>query len=59
LEEGSEWFVTVSDEEIAELQLLRLLLADDSLVVWEFRRKAYELEDVFTSIVEGGNYAGQ
>jgi ABC-2 type transport system ATP-binding protein len=59
LDEGSEWLVTVSDEEVAELQLLRLLLADDALVVWEFRRKAYELEDVFTSIVEGGNYAGQ
>ncbi len=59
LDEGSEWFVTVSDEEVAELQILRLLLADDSLVVWEFRRKAYELEDVFTSIVEGGNHAGQ
>jgi ABC-2 type transport system ATP-binding protein len=54
LDEGSEWFVSVSDPEVAERQLLRLLLADASLVVWEFRRKAYELEDVFTSIVEGG-----
>jgi ABC-2 type transport system ATP-binding protein len=59
LDGGSEWFVTVSDERAAEQQLLRLLLADDALIVWEFRRRAYELEDVFTSIVEGGNHAGQ
>jgi ABC-2 type transport system ATP-binding protein len=58
LDEGHEWFVTVSDEEAAERQLLRLLLADDALIVWEFRRKAYELEDVFTSIVEGGTHVG-
>ena len=59
LEEGSEWSVTVSDEKAAEQRLLRLLLTDDALVVREFRRKAYELEDVFTDIVEGGNHAGQ
>ena len=55
VEEGTEWFVTVSDPEVAERQLMRLLLADDELAVWEFRRRAYELEDVFTTIVEGGN----
>ncbi len=53
------WFVTVSDPEVAERRLLRLLLADQALVVEEFRRRAYELEDVFTSIVEGGSHVGQ
>jgi ABC-2 type transport system ATP-binding protein len=59
LDGGSEWFVTVSDAEVAERRLLRLLLADEALVVGEFRRRAYELEDVFTSIVEGGSHVGQ
>ena len=54
LEEGTEWFVTVSDPGLAERRLMRLLLADDALAVWEFRRRAYELEDIFTIIVEGG-----
>jgi ABC-2 type transport system ATP-binding protein len=58
-DEGAEWFVSVSDPEVAERRLLRLLLADEALVVGEFRRRAYELEDVFTSIVEGGNHGGQ
>ena len=59
LDGGAEWFVTISDPEVAERRLLRLLLADEGLVVGEFRRRAYELEDVFTSIVEGGSHVGQ
>jgi ABC-2 type transport system ATP-binding protein len=59
LEEGNEWFVTVSDPEAAEHQLMRLLLEDAEVTVWEFRRRAYELEDVFTTIVEGGHRDGK
>lgn len=49
------WSVAVSNPEAAEARLLRLLLADDALSVTEFRRRAYELEDVFVQLVEGGN----
>jgi ABC-2 type transport system ATP-binding protein len=46
--------VSVTDETIAEKQLLRLLLADEKLIVSDFRRKEYELEEIFVNIVEGG-----
>ena len=47
------WQVSVSDESAAEAQLLRLVLADDQLIVTEFGRKKYELEEVFLRIVGG------
>lgn len=47
------WIVSVTDAAAAEAQLLRLLLADEGLVVSDFGRREYELEDVFLSIVEG------
>jgi ABC-2 type transport system ATP-binding protein len=46
------WHVSVSDAGAAESQLLRLLLADEHIVVSEFRRKTYELEEVFLKLVE-------
>ena len=49
------WTVSVSDQAVAEAQLLRLLLADEQLVVTEFKRKEYELEEVFMNIVEANN----
>jgi len=49
-----KWQISVTDEAAAEAQLLRLVLADESVTVTEFGRKKYELEDVFLSIVEGG-----
>ncbi len=48
------WTVSVSDEDAAEAQLLRLLLADEGLAVTEFGRRQHQLEDVFVQIVEGG-----
>jgi ABC-2 type transport system ATP-binding protein len=48
------WAVSVTDAEVAEAQLLRLLLADGVLVVSDFRRRSHDLEEVFVSIVEGG-----
>jgi ABC-2 type transport system ATP-binding protein len=48
------WQVSVSDPQTAETQLLKLL-ANDSVVVTEFRRKQYDLEDVFMQVIEGGS----
>jgi ABC-2 type transport system ATP-binding protein len=50
------WIVAVSDTELAETRLLRLLLADENLVVTDFRRREYELEEIFINIVEGGEH---
>jgi ABC-2 type transport system ATP-binding protein len=47
------WQVSVSDERAAEARLLRHILADPNLMVTEFHRKKYELEEVFMSIVKG------
>jgi ABC-2 type transport system ATP-binding protein len=52
----THWIVAVADGEAAKAQLLRLLLADDGLVVTDFHRKEQELEDVFVRIVEGGQH---
>lgn len=50
---GSSWQVSVSDPQAAEAELLRLLV-NGPIVVTEFRRKKYELEDVFMKVIEGG-----
>jgi ABC-2 type transport system ATP-binding protein len=47
------WQVNVTDEEAAKSQLLRMILSDEQVVVAEFRRKKYELEEVFLNIVNG------
>jgi len=52
------WIVAVSDPDIAETRLLRLLLADEDLVVSEFRRREYELEEIFIDVVQGGKDGG-
>jgi ABC-2 type transport system ATP-binding protein len=49
----SVWQVSVSNEEAAEKELLRYVLADHSVTVAEFSRKKYELEEVFMEIVKG------
>ena len=53
---SSLWQVSVSDETAAETSLLRYLLEDRTLTVTDFRRKKYELEEVFMEIVNGGNH---
>ena len=53
------WIVAVSDPDLAETQLLRLLLKDEDLVVTDFRRRQYELEEIFINIVEGGSDGGK
>jgi ABC-2 type transport system ATP-binding protein len=48
------WDIGVTDDQAAEAQLLRHVLADEALTVVEFSRKKFELEEVFLNIVEGG-----
>jgi ABC-2 type transport system ATP-binding protein len=55
----TQWYVRVNNEEIAEGQLLRQFLADEQMVVTEFGRKKYNLEEVFMSIVAGDDDAEQ
>lgn len=45
--------VAVTDEEAARARLLRLMLADEQVIVTRFGRKIYELEEIFLNIVEG------
>ena len=51
---ASQLVVTVNDEEMAEYELLRMLLADPAIRVTEFGRQKFDLEEVFLNIVEGG-----
>jgi ABC-2 type transport system ATP-binding protein len=48
-----DWVVSVADVNLAETQLLREILVDDELIVTDFHRREYELEDIFMRIVEG------
>ncbi len=57
-DDGSIWQVSVTDPEAAENHLLKLLV-NDPVVVTEFRRKQYELEDVFMQVIEGGQNVGK
>jgi ABC-2 type transport system ATP-binding protein len=50
------WNVSVNDEQVAESQLLRLVLSDENLVVTEFGRKKHDLEEIFLNIVEGSEH---
>jgi ABC-2 type transport system ATP-binding protein len=45
--------VAVTDEETARAHLLRLVLADERVIVTSFGPRTYELEEVFLNIVEG------
>jgi ABC-2 type transport system ATP-binding protein len=55
-EHGNEttWQLSVTDPQAAEAQLLKLLV-NSAVVVTEFRRKRYELEDIFIQVIEGGH----
>jgi ABC-2 type transport system ATP-binding protein len=48
----AKWLVSVSDEAVAEEELLRLILRERSLSVCEFGMKKYELEEIFFRLVE-------
>jgi len=49
------WHVKVTDDGVAEEQLLPLLLSDGQTTICEFKRKEYELEEVFMQILEDGS----
>jgi len=51
--EETTWQVSVTDPAAAEAQLLKLLV-NGPVLVTEFHRKQYELEDIFIEVVEGG-----
>ena len=53
-DEETTCLISTNDEAAVQTQLLRLLLEDDNLIVTDYGRKEYELEDIFISIVEGG-----
>jgi ABC-2 type transport system ATP-binding protein len=48
----SAWQVSITDPQAAEAQLYKLLV-NGPAVVTEFRRKQYELEDVFMQVIAG------
>jgi ABC-2 type transport system ATP-binding protein len=55
----TRWSVSVTDPESAETELLRALLVDPDMAVIDFRRRSYELEDIFVQLVEGGDDGGE
>ncbi len=48
----TRWSVSVTDDDAAEDQLLRLVMRDEGLTVTEFKKREYELEEVFIKMVE-------
>ncbi len=53
--DGVVWRVTVSNPDAAEQQLLRAVLAHPEVVVTEFARRRFALEEVFVNLVEGNS----
>ena len=53
------WQISVNDEAAAEAGLLRHVLADKQIIVTEYSRKKYELEEVFMEIVKGDGDGSQ
>ncbi len=51
----TRWQVGVSDESAAERQFFRLLAQEEHVVVVEYGRKKFELEEIFMQLVEGDN----
>jgi len=47
----TRWSVSVTDDDAAEDQLLRLVMRDERITVTEFKRREYELEEVFIKMV--------
>jgi ABC-2 type transport system ATP-binding protein len=52
----TQWQIDVNDETAAEQQLFRLLAQDEGVVVQEYGRKKFELEEIFMQLVEGDNH---
>jgi ABC-2 type transport system ATP-binding protein len=53
----TDFQVQVKDAQLAETELLRLVMFDPSVIVTKFGRSLHTLEDIFVNLVEGGkNY---
>ena len=52
------WMVSVSDPDMAEQELARLILQDRGVRMREFRPRKFELEEVFMNIVGGSEHGG-
>ena len=50
---GTKLSVTVTDSDVAQARLQRLLLSDEDMIVKEFAPISANLEDVFVELVEG------
>ncbi len=48
------WEVTVTDDAIAEAQLLKQVMAGDEVNVLEYGRRKVDLEDIFLTLTDGG-----
>jgi len=48
--------VSVNDQQAAEAKLARLILSEELVSMIEFKRKTYDLEEVFLETVEGANH---
>lgn len=53
------WQISVSDEAAAEAGLLRYVLEDEQVMVIEFSRRKFELEEVFMEMIKEGNHDSQ
>jgi ABC-2 type transport system ATP-binding protein len=51
-----QWEIGVTDPVQAEAQLLRLVLANQSVTISQFGRKTYNLESIFMDLVAGGTH---
>jgi ABC-2 type transport system ATP-binding protein len=47
------WEITVTDEELAETQLLPQVLSGGEVIVLEYGRRKVDLEDIFLALTEG------
>ena len=50
-----DWDITVKDNELAEQQLLRLILQNEQVNVVNYGQKQYDLENIFINLIENGN----
>ncbi len=48
------WEVTVSDDAVAEAQLLKQVMSGEDVTVLEYGRRKVDLEDIFLTLTEGG-----
>ncbi|MFX0004426.1 MAG: ABC transporter ATP-binding protein [Candidatus Hodarchaeota archaeon] len=47
-----KWQIKVTDDDLAEEKLLRLILEDENVKVIDYRLKQYELEEIFLQVLE-------